>query len=105
MGVSVFIMFPMCGFRCGFETLTPLSIAGTMSNENIKVMQNWKRGLAVSPFVNGWKEMTHGKYLHKSCKLLKCRSGIFARFDKLVLLATVDICINLVINLLVFDAA
>ncbi len=49
------------------------------------------------------REMTKRKYLHKSCKLQKCRSGIFARFDKLVLLATVNICVTLTVNLLMFD--
>ncbi len=102
-GFQVFIMFPLCALRCGFETLTPLSIAGSMSNENVRVMQIWKSGLAFGPFMKGKKESRSGKYLHSSCKLLKCRSGIFARFDKLVLLATVNICINLMINLLVFN--
>ncbi len=103
LGFMAIVMFPLCAIRCGFEVLTPLSIAGNMSKESEKVMQNWKAALSERVFIPGRREMMRRKYLHKSCKLLKCRSGIFARFDKLVLLATVDICVTLTVNLLMFD--
>lgn len=98
LGLEATMMFPPCGIRCGYEVLSPLSIAGTMTEDCDKVLEGWRRGLGN---VLGGKERKLEMKLWRSCTRLRCRSGSLFPFGKVILLVAIDTGVNIAVTFLV----
>lgn len=96
------IMFPLCALRCGFETLTPLAMAGVMYSTSRSVLEKWKIVYAknMGHVVQGNKRRLV-KLRHGACRPILCKSGSFFTFEGSILLVVVDNFIQMTVNLLV----
>lgn len=97
LGPQAIMMFPPCALRCGFEVLSPLALAGTMTQDCDKVMESWRRGLEGVFGV----ERKYGMRLLRSCGRLRCRSGMLFSFGKVIFLVAIDTGVNIAVTLLV----
>lgn len=96
------IMFPLCAIRCGFETLTPLAIAGCLNAEGENFLQAWKdvayKFYAKMRVIGNYRK----RFLvsSRSCRPLKCTSGSVFTFENGTLFSMIDNIIQQTVNLL-----
>lgn len=98
LGPGAVMMFPLCATRCGFELLTPIAAAGTMSINYLNCQQKWKSSLLG---LIKRKDVRLAKHLQKTFKPLRCTSGSVFSFGKLILLVILNVIINQTVSLLV----
>ncbi|CAL8124524.1 unnamed protein product [Orchesella dallaii] len=93
------MMFPLCGFRCGFEVTTPLALASNVSQESKNVLVEWRSKMDTAVKQN-WKGRKELRMAQRSCKRILCSAGSLYTFDHSIVLCSVDNCIQLTFNLL-----
>lgn len=85
------IIFPACGFRCTFECVTLLTMAGRVNQQSRLIKWDWLR-------YKGSKEQERFK---RSCQTIKCGAGGLFSFENSIVIVSLDNVNQLVFALLV----
>lgn len=93
------LMFPLCGARCFYEAITPLSIAGVVNEENKRLIMLWKKKRVVAG--SGPKEVKLMKTYAASLNGVRCRSGSLYTFENGIVLCCLNNLMQLTLNLLI----
>lgn len=92
------VMYPFCGFRCGFEAVTPLGMAGNVNVGSHAVLAKWK--IACHTIAGGRARRLVERY-QKALRRIQCTAGSFYTFENSIVLVSINNCIQLTTNLLV----
>lgn len=86
------LMFPSCGLRCGFETVTPLAMAGKVHRESENLLKEWKGHKRSGPLEERER---------MSFKSVKATAGSMYTFEESIVLVSLNNLIQLTLNMLV----
>ncbi|XP_035702468.1 uncharacterized protein LOC118433992 [Folsomia candida] len=86
------LLFPTCGIRCGFESMSPLALAGRVNQESKSLLRKWR------------KQTSGGKWaarFKRSCRSIKCTAGSMYTFEESILIVSIHNLNQLTLNFLV----
>ncbi|OXA46974.1 hypothetical protein Fcan01_18136 [Folsomia candida] len=85
------LIFPACGARCAFESMTPLAMAGRVNDESKALKREWKQWRG-EPWVESFK---------RSCPNITCAAGSMYTFESTIIIVSLDNLNQLTCNLLI----
>lgn len=97
---TAYMMYPLCGGRCLFDTITCLGIAGMVNDDSRHALEKWDKILADDGVAHKvqWKVQ---RLIWKSCGEIQCKAGSLYTFQNTIVLATVHNCMQITFNLLI----
>ncbi|CAL8140547.1 unnamed protein product [Orchesella dallaii] len=99
----VSLTFPGCGFRCGYEVLSPTIIAGKVDTASANVLSDLKD--VVTEIAVNKKGMRKSNRIlakmYKSCKSVQCNAGNFFMFTNFFVISSLDGVVETTFDLLV----
>lgn len=94
-------MFPMCGARCYFEGVTPLSMAGDVNDRNKELLADWKDQLIKRKENQSGRGKKLNRAIKRSLLGVKCRAGSLYIFERSIVLTALNNMMQVTLNLLV----
>ncbi|CAL8123971.1 unnamed protein product [Orchesella dallaii] len=99
------LMFPMCGFRCGYEVFSPILYAGQVDASSGNLLSEFEEtvtGMALRKRGGGgWKEHKVLDRMRKSCVNIRCTAGNFFMFENFVAISSLHGVVETTFDLLV----
>lgn len=84
------VMFPCCGLRCGFESMSPIAVAGRVDEQSKQLQARWRKVSKTATERRAW-----------TWRVIKMRAGDLYTFERGIVLVSLNNLIGLVLDWLV----